>query len=160
MNWAESLLRRLSVFLWRKMDKNGFQEKLLTASQEDYLEAILQLTTEKKVARNMEIADLLCVKRATVTRAVKLLAAKGLVDHETHGYVTLTELGRNIAVEITARHRLFTRFFRDILGVGPAESEELACRMEHVISGSALKKFRKLIEKIDQNEDFDIKTDS
>lgn len=132
-------------------------KKLLTASQEDYLEAILQLTTEKKVARNMEIADLIGVKRATVTRAVKLLAAKGLVKHKIHGYVTLTSLGRNIAVEITSRHRLFTHFFKDILGVDQLESEELACRMEHVISGSALQKFKKLIEKIDESEDFVLK---
>lgn len=125
-------------------------KKLLTATQEDYLEAVLYLTTRKKVARNMEIADLLGVKRASVTRAVKLLSQKGLVEHETHGYVTLTELGRSIAVEITDRHRLFTHFFRDIIGVNQSESDDLACRIEHMISGSVLQKFRDFIEKIDE----------
>jgi DtxR family transcriptional regulator, Mn-dependent transcriptional regulator len=124
-------------------------KKLLTATQEDYLEAVLYLTTRKKVARNMEIADLLGVKRASVTRAVKLLSQKGLVEHETHGYVTLTELGRSIAVEITERHRLFTRFFRDILGVSQSESDDLACKIEHLISGGVLQKFRDFIERTD-----------
>lgn len=126
-------------------------KKLLTATQEDYLEAVLYLTTKKKVARNMEIADLLGVKRASVTRAVKLLSQKGLVEHETHGYVTLTELGRSIAVEITDRHRLFMHFFKDILGVSQSESDKLACEIEHMISGRVLQKFRDFIAKIDSS---------
>lgn len=128
--------------------------KLITESQEDYLEAILQLTNEKKVARNMEIADLLGVKRATVTRAVKLLATKGLVEHETHGYVTLTKLGKSIALEITERHNLFTHFFKDILDLDPSEASELACRVEHLISGKVLQKFKKLIDFIDKTAGF------
>ncbi|MGI6393418.1 MAG: metal-dependent transcriptional regulator [bacterium] len=124
-------------------------KKLLTATQEDYLEAVLFLTTKKKVARNMEIADYMGVKRASVTRSVKLLAKKGLLEHEAHGYVTLTELGRSIAVEIAERHRLFRHFFKNILGISQAESDKLACKIEHMISGKSLQKFRDFIEKLD-----------
>lgn len=124
----------------------------LTSTQEDYLEAVLELTAVKQVARNKELADKLGVKRATVSRAVKNLAEKGLVEHENHGYITLTEKGKQIAVEIFDRHRLFTHFFRDILELDEKEADALACEVEHLISGKALKKFRCLIEKIDSCE--------
>lgn len=131
---------------------NPVPKKMLTASQEDYLEAVLDLTSERKVTRNKEIADKIGVKRATVTRALKLLVQKGLIEHETHGYVALTGLGRNIAVEITARHRLFSHFFKDILELDQSEADAIACKIEHMISGKALNKFRCFIEKIDNGE--------
>ena len=62
-------------------------DKNLTSTQEDYLEAILELTEKRVVARNMELSSKLGVRRATVTRALKLLTQKGLVNHEMNGYV-------------------------------------------------------------------------
>ncbi len=124
----------------------------LTSTQEDYLEAVLELTAIRQVARNKELAEKLGVKRATVSRAVKNLVDKGLIEHENHSYITLTETGKRIAVEIFDRHRLFTHFFRDILELEEQESDNLACEVEHLISGRALKKFRCLIEKIDSCE--------
>jgi DtxR family Mn-dependent transcriptional regulator len=125
------------------------QKMTLTSTQEDYLEAVLELTSVRQVARNKELADKLGVKRATVSRAVKNLVEKGLIEHENHSYITLTEKGKKIAVEIFDRHRLFTHFFRDILELEEKESQNIACEVEHLISGKALKKFRCLIEKID-----------
>lgn len=125
---------------------------VLTANQEDYLEAVLELTSVKKVARNKELAEKLGVKRSTVSRAVKNLVEKGLIEHESHSYITLSEKGRKIASEILDRHRLFTHFFRDILELDEKESQSIACEVEHLISGKAFKKFRRLIEKIDNCE--------
>jgi len=124
-------------------------KKLLTPTQEDYLETIYVLTTKNAVTRNKDVAEKLGVRRATVTRAVKGLARKGLVDHETHGYIALTEFGRTIAFDISARHKLFRHFFRDILKLEEKEADLIACGIEHLISGDALKKFRDLVEKID-----------
>ena len=128
------------------------QKMTLTSTQEDYLEAVLELTSVKQVARNKELADKLGVKRATVSRAVKNLVEKGLIEHENHSYITLTEMGKKIAVDIFDRHRLFTHFFRDILELEEKEAQNIACEVEHLISGKALKKFRCLIEKIDTCE--------
>lgn len=127
-------------------------EKALTSTQEDYLEAILELTDEKTVARNMELASRLGVKRATVTRALKLLTQKGLVEHEMNGYITLTELGKTIACDIRDRHELFRHFFHDILELEESEADGIACRIEHAVSGEALSKFRKFIKHADECE--------
>ncbi len=124
-------------------------KQLLTPTQEDYLETIYCLMMTSKVTRNKEIAEKLSVRRATVTRAVKDLVQKGLVEHEAHGYITLTDFGRSIAQEITSRHKLFRHFFRDILGIEENEADNIACGVEHLVSGDALKKFKDLVEKID-----------
>lgn len=130
-------------------NKKPASKKLLTSTQEDYLEAVLELTSVKAVTRNMELADKLGVKRATVTRAVKALAVKGLIEHEAHGYITLTEKGRKIAVEITSRHKILTHFFRDILLLEKNEAENIACMVEHLISINALEKISSFVKKID-----------
>ena len=65
--------------------------EILSASLEDYLEAILQLEREVRVARVSEIADQLKVSRPSVTGALKNLAGRGLVSHAPYGHVTLTE---------------------------------------------------------------------
>ena len=127
-------------------------DKNLTSTQEDYLEAILELTEKRVVARNMELSSKLGVRRATVTRALKLLTQKGLVNHEMNGYVTLTDEGKAIAQDILARHELFRHFFRDILNLEDDEADEIACRIEHTVSGNALKKFRLFIKRADECE--------
>ena len=124
----------------------------LTSTQEDYLEAILELTEKRVVARNMELSSKLGVRRATVTRALKLLTQKGLVNHEMNGYVTLTDEGRVIAQDILARHELFKHFFRDILNLEEDEADEIACKIEHTVSGKALEKFRLFIKRADECE--------
>jgi DtxR family Mn-dependent transcriptional regulator len=65
----------------------------LSASLEDYLEAIYNLAEAKKVARSRDIAEALGVSRASVTGALRALKEKGLIEHEPYGYVTLTEAG-------------------------------------------------------------------
>ena len=127
-------------------------DKNLTSTQEDYLEAILELTEKRVVARNMELSSKLGVRRATVTRALKLLTQKGLVNHEMNGYVTLTDEGKAIAEDISARHELFKHFFRDILNLEEEEADEVACKIEHTVSGNALQKFRLFIKRADECE--------
>ena len=130
-------------------NKKPARKRLLTSTQEDYLETVLELTSVKTVTRNKDLAERLGVKRATVTRAIKALALKGLIEHETHGYITLTEKGRKIAVEITTRHNILTHFFRDILLLEKNEAENIACMVEHLISANALEKISSFVEKTD-----------
>jgi Mn-dependent DtxR family transcriptional regulator len=54
------------------------QSEILSASLEDYLEAILQLERGSRVARVSEIADQLHVSRPSVTGALKNLSGRGL----------------------------------------------------------------------------------
>ena len=65
----------------------------LSPTLEDYLEAIYQISLFNKVARSMEIADKLNVKRSSVTVALRSLADKGLINYQARSYVTLTDNG-------------------------------------------------------------------
>jgi len=105
----------------------------LTASLEDYLEAILHLEDRSRVARGKDIAEALGVAQPSVTGALRSLAEKGLVNYEPYGPITLTEAGRREASRIAKKHRIIESFFVDILGVDDKTAEQAACRAEHAL---------------------------
>lgn len=107
--------------------------KGLTASLEDYLEAIWILGQKKRVVRVKDIAELLDVRAASVIGALKSLAQRGLVLHERYGHVELTSRGRARAREIYARHQTLTKFFHEVLGVDRDIAAQDACGIEHSI---------------------------
>ncbi len=59
-------------------------EKTIPLSEniEDYLETILELQTQKTVARSKDIAERLDIKRGSVTGMLKKLAALKLINYE------------------------------------------------------------------------------
>ena len=106
----------------------------LTSSQEDYLEAIAELSEAHLHAHCKDIADRLKVAVPSVTSALKVLSEKGLINYTSYQPITLTPPGEKLAAAIRERHRALKRFFIEILGVPEAEADETACRIEHVIS--------------------------
>jgi DtxR family Mn-dependent transcriptional regulator len=103
----------------------------LSASLEDYIEAIAHIVTEKKVARGKEIAKRLKVSRASVTEALRALSKKGLVNYEPYEVITLTEKGKEVAEDVIRRHEALKEFFVKILAIDATIAEESACRIEH-----------------------------
>jgi len=117
------------------------QAEPLSASLEDYLEAILQVERSSRVARVSEIADQLGVSRPSVTGALKLLAGRGLVTHARYGHVTLTEEGFRIALEVERRHLAIKDFLTGVLGIPEERAESTACKLEHVLEPDTLAYF-------------------
>ncbi len=122
----------------------------LTSVQEDYIEIILHLIRAKKVARNKDIAERMGVSTPTVTGAMQLLSDKGLINYESHGFVTLTEAGEALAMQVVEKHELFTCFFKDILGLDAEKADDVACRIEHVVTGQAYERFKELVAHINK----------
>ncbi len=118
----------------------------LSASLEDYLEAIFHLVTEKRAARGRDIAKRLEVTRSSVTGALQSLAEKGLVDYEPYEVITLTWKGNAIARDIVRRHEVLRDFLVKVLSVDPAEADEAACRIEHAISLPILERLIQFVE--------------
>ncbi len=117
------------------------QSEMLSASLEDYLEAILLLERESRVARVSEIADQLHVSRPSVTVALKNLAGRGLVSHERYGHATLTEEGERIALEVERRHVAIRDFLTEVLSIPGPQAETTACKLEHVLEPEILAHF-------------------
>lgn len=125
----------------------------LSESLEDYLETILELQTDKTVARSKDIALKMDIKRGSVTGMLKKLAALKLINYEPYGYVTLTPLGIKIAKTIKERHIVLKDFLVRLLGVDEKSAENTACRMEHTIDNDIFERFKQFIAGVDERSD-------
>ena len=118
----------------------------LSASQEDYLEAISHIVDQKQAARTKDIADRLSVASSSVTRALHSLAEVGLINYTPYDFVTLTDEGRVAAHRIIRKHETLKDFFVKVLLVDEEEADRAACKMEHAIPQTILERFVRFIE--------------
>ncbi len=116
----------------------------LSPQMEDYLEAILGLEQAGVLPRCSRIAKALGVSPASVTSAVKALAARGAVEYDPYGPVRLTPEGRRLAEAVAARHEALGVFLEQILGIAKDRAQALACRLEHALEGDAAARLRVL----------------
>lgn len=106
----------------------------LSASLEDYLEAIYHIIGDKQVARAKDISKRLSVNNSSVTGALRSLADKKLINYAPYEVITLTQLGEKAAKEVAQRHEALMDFFVNILCLEKTSAEEAACKMEHAMS--------------------------
>lgn len=118
----------------------------LSATMEDYLEAIYALEQSQQVARVRDIAQHLQVKMPSVSGALKALKARDLVNHEAYGYVTLTPQGRRLALQVYRRHQVMVGFMQRIMRIPSEQAEPEACRLEHALSAEVLNRLLALTE--------------
>lgn len=109
------------------------QTEKLSASLEDYLEAIFEIVSEKGAVRAKDIADRLSVRAGSVTGALQALAEKNYINYAPYEVITLTDQGLGAARRIIRKHEILKDFFVDILGAAPDIAEDGACKAEHVI---------------------------
>ena len=122
----------------------------LSASQEDYLEAIFHLVEEGRVARVKDIAARMSVQMPSVSGALRSLADRELVHHDPYSYITLTPSGEKIAKDIVRRHEVLTHFLSHFLGLDPTAAERNACHMEHAIEPVVLERLVGFVEFAEQ----------
>lgn len=120
----------------------------LSSSQEDYLEAVFQISREKQAARAKDISQRLNVRASSVTSALRSLASLGLVNYAPYDLITLTDSGLEVAQEIVRRHEALSDFLVSVLGVDPAEADQAACKMEHSVTKSIVDRLVKYAEYI------------
>jgi len=127
------------------------KNKQLSASLEDYLEAIFNLAGESEVARSKDIAELLGVSKSSVTGALRALKKKGLANYEPYGYITLTESGHIAAAEVARKHQILKSFFVSVLGVQPDTAHKAACKAEHALGPAIIHRLLSFIEFVTQS---------
>ncbi len=115
----------------------------LTQTEENYLKAIFSLSIEaSKAVSTNAIAEQLATKASSVTDMVKKLSEKKLVNYKKYQGVALTVLGREIAVKIVRKHRLWEVFLVKHLDFSWDEVHDVAEQLEHV-------KSTKLVQQLD-----------
>lgn len=120
----------------------------LTASLEDYLEAIKELIDENVHghAHTSEIARRLKVKMPSVTNALGILRRHGYINYDSSYPVTLTEAGVVAAERVINRHRVLKTFLQDVLCLPEEEASAAACRMEHIMDDRLIVRLNALID--------------
>ncbi len=112
----------------------------LSASLEDYLEAIHEILEKRQAVRAKDIAAHLGVKAPSVTNALHMLAEKNLINYAPYDIITLTDEGSRMACDVAKRHSTLHYFLKEILGLDEQEAQESACRLEHAISPAVLER--------------------
>ena len=107
--------------------------KLLTDSNEDYLEAILIIKLKRGKVRSVDISNHLNVSKPGVNKAMNILKENGLIEKDHYGDIELTQKGEEIAKKIYKKHTTIKEFLLK-LGVDEETSEIDCCKIEHVIS--------------------------
>ncbi|MHC4552263.1 MAG: metal-dependent transcriptional regulator [Planctomycetota bacterium] len=128
----------------------------LSASLEDYLEAIYHLSQGPEGARSKDIAQKLAVSRASVTGALRTLAERGLVNYRPYGQITLTEQGRSLAAHVARRHEVLNRFFAEVLGADADLAHRAACRAEHALGPEITPRLTAFVDYVMQSQDDEI----
>ena len=105
----------------------------LSASLEDYLEAIFWIAQSKGAARAKDIAERLRVKASSVTGALHALGEKKYVNYAPYDVITLTSEGLEVAKKVVRRHQILKDFFAEVLAVDEDIADEGACKLEHSI---------------------------
>ncbi len=123
-----------------KKQPSGRPGARLSASQEDYLEAILAAGAAPRGARVTDLAAGLGVTKASVTGALRNLLARGLVDYAPYGAVRLTTAGAAAARKVAWRHQVLHDFFAGALGADEAAAQSAACAVEHAIPPRLLRR--------------------
>ena len=113
-------------------------------SGEMYLENILVLREKQKPVRAIDIVNLTGYSKPSISRALGLLKADGMILVDSDGYITLTNDGEQRAQKIYERHKLLTEMFVRI-GVNSATAAADACKIEHDISDETFEKLKEHI---------------
>jgi DtxR family Mn-dependent transcriptional regulator len=105
-----------------------------TASVEDYLEGIYDLTGSGGPVIGARLARHLKVSPPAVTEALQRMARAGYLRLGAGKQIVLTRRGLGVAEAMARRHRLLERWLTDVLGLDWMEAHEEAHRLEHALS--------------------------
>ena len=119
----------------------------LSFTEEKYLKAIYTLSERKDSldTSTNEIAEKINIKPPTVSDMLRKLTAKKLVTYEKYKKVQLTKTGRQIAIQIIRKHRLWEVFLHDKLQFTWDKVHEVAEQLEHIHSEELISRLEKFL---------------
>lgn len=81
-----------------------------TIEKENYLKALYKFDERGEGVTVTALSRLFAVSKSTVSNMLKEMVKLGLVETEAYKPIHLTDEGRQIAIEIVAKHRLIETF--------------------------------------------------
>lgn len=105
---------------------------------EDYLKAIYKLedktSSDTQGILTSDIATRLNVAQASVSNMIKRLSELSYIDYRPYYGVSLTDSGRQLALQMIRRHRVIEQYLVERLGYSWDEVDEEAEVLEHAVS--------------------------
>lgn len=122
-----------------------------TYREENYLKAIYQLADQEKnkAVSPTDIANWLEVKPPTVLEKLAILVKKNYVTYNKFDGAKLTHTGKEIALNIVRRHRIWETYLYKQLNFSWSEVHEIAEQLEHVNSDKLMDRIYDIIGKPD-----------
>lgn len=121
---------------------------MTSLTEENYLKAIYILHERHgRMVTTSSLAEQLNISAASVTDFVKKMAAKKLIRYEKSKGVSLLDKGKQIALLIIRKHRLWEVWLVEKLGFKWDQVHDIAEQLEHIES-------EKLIEYLDKHLGF------
>lgn len=119
----------------------------LSFTEENYLKAIYTLSerNESFDTSTNEIAERIQTKPPTVSDMLRKLTEKKLVSYEKYKRVQLTRAGKQVAILIIRKHRLWEVFLHDKLDFAWDEVHEVAEQLEHIHSEELILRLEKFL---------------
>lgn len=118
---------------------------MTSLAEENYLKAIYKLQEKHgDMVTTSALAESLDINAASVTDFIKKMAVKKLITYQKSKGVRLSEQGRQIALSIIRKHRLWEVWLVNKLNFKWDEIHEIAEQLEHVVSNE-------LIEQLDEH---------
>lgn len=111
-------------------------------SAENYLETIYILHKKTGSVRSIDVVNHLGFSKPSVSNAMKQFRENGYVTVDDGGFITLTDLGLEVAEKMYRRHELLTKVLIS-LGVSEDTAKEDACRVEHYLSDESFEAIEK-----------------
>ena len=125
-------------------------EDALTPSMEDYIEMIYRLRQKKVSVRVNDIADQLNVQPPSVTKMIKRLHDKKLLNYEKYGVINLTDKGEQIGFFFLMRHNTLKELLY-LLGADQNLQRDVE-QIEHHINAETYESFYTLVRFFQQNK--------
>ncbi|MBK8350326.1 MAG: metal-dependent transcriptional regulator [Saprospirales bacterium] len=109
---------------------------LLSATEENYLKYIFQLSeiADENIVKTNDLAYKLEHSAASVTDMLKKLSDKKLVAYKKYYGVSLSKNGKQIAVQVLRKHRLWETFLVKNLKFTWDKIHDIAEQLEHIQS--------------------------
>ncbi len=119
---------------------------MLSLTEENYLKAIYHLSEggAKSVLTN-DLAEAMCTKAASTTDMIKKLSAKALISYEKYYGVNVSAKGKQAALLIIRKHRLWETFLVQKLNFTWDEVHEVAEQLEHIHSVHLIDKLEEFL---------------
>lgn len=114
-------------------------------SKEDYLRVIYKGLEEGEIVNPTMIAEQLKISNAAVTDMLKKLTREKYVKYTPYKGIQLLKKGREVAVKLVRRHRIWETFLHQVVGLPWYQIDEEAENLEHSSSDELIDRLEKIL---------------